>query len=573
MSKETETMGNIVDLSIGKSLKNIKSTVDQIADWVIITDLSGTIVYANPEVESLSGYNQADLIGQKASVFKSDLVSESVYEELWETILSGESYLGVMTNRHKNGNLYYIAVTISPIKNEAGDANYFIAVGKNIDKCCKLNEQIHNTIHYDALTGLFNRNSFVEEVSQAKQSGINLAVIAININKLGLINSKYGFLCGDQVIKEVGLRIKKTIYPDCTLSRLEGKVFGILFPNFKELSSIVQLIHEIEDAVKMAIQLKEEEFYVSLSFGIATYNKNKNKVITDTDIGTDVLLTRAQLALSQAKQSNSMESYAFYTFTMNEQANKVISIGNEIYTACRNDEFVSYFQPLIDLNTGKVSGLEALMRRRKPNGEIVAPGQFIGALEESGLIIPVGFSLIRKICVQIRNWIDQYGFSVPVSINLSPVQFNDEYFCEKLTQIIEEEGVSPSLITFEIIESMLIEDVNRTVCILEQLRAYGFETALDDFGTGYSSLSYIQKFKINSIKIDMSFIRKIVTSEADQAIVKAIIMMAKALNLYTVAEGIETKEQLDIIRELGCDVGQGYYWDRPLAAEQILLKY
>ncbi|HHX62561.1 MAG TPA: EAL domain-containing protein [Epulopiscium sp.] len=561
---------NISDSEILDQLNILKLAIDQTKDWVVITDRSGTILYINPEVEKLSGYTSEELLGHKPSVLKSELVPEKVYQKLWETIVRGEVYQNIITNRHKDGHLYYIASAITPVKNIDGKIKYFISTGREINNSSHFNQQIHDVMHYDALTGLLNRNSFIEEISHAKRQCNNLAVVSVTINKLGLINSKYGFVWGDKVIQEVGLRLRDILDKDAIVSRPEGKVFAILFLDFKNVSKIVQIINKIDEIIKVPIQVKDEQIHITVTFGISTYPSDK---IAETEVQADALLTRSQLALSKAKKSSSLENYEFYTSAMNKQVSDQIHMEVEMYTAFKNDEFMSYYQPLINLKTGKICGLEALMRRKKSTGEIVPPNEFISLLEEMGLIVEVGFSLIEKICSQMRRWIDQYGYSVPVSINLSPVQFKDENFSEKMMQSIKKYKISPDLITFEITESMLIEDIGRTIGILENLKRYGFSISIDDFGTGYSSLSYIQKFKINRIKIDMSFVRHITTSEADQAIVKAIIMMAEGLNLETIAEGVETKEQLEIIRQLGSNVGQGYYWDKPLTAQEITDKY
>ena len=551
-------------------LDMIKRAFDQIGDWVLITDTSGMILYVNPAVEKLSGYSAQELLGNNPSVLKSELVSREVYQELWETILGGEVYSNVVTNRHKRGNLYYIASEITPIKDKDGKIDFFISTGRQIKDEGKTHSQMHKVIHYDALTGLLNRNSFVEKIGEKRKKYQKTAVIAITINKLGLINSRFGFVCGDKVIKEVGTRIKDVLDENCLISRPEGKVFAVLYPDFGNAHKIVQLITKIEGCFKDPIIINQQPLYISLSFGIATCPSDK---VSEIDVAADALLTRAQLALSQAKKSSRLENYEFYTTSMNQEASDEISLENEIRQAYKENEFISYYQPFVDIKTGKIVGLEALMRRKKSTGEIVFPLDFISLLEEMGLIIEVGFSLIEQICFQMSQWIKVYGESVPVSINLSPVQFKDEHFCEKMMEIVERYKIPPNLIDFEITETVLIEDVNRTILILESLTDHGFRVSIDDFGTGYSSLSYIQKFKINRLKIDMSFVQNIVTSEQDQTIVKAIIMMANGLDLETVAEGVETKEQLALLKLLGANVGQGYYWDKPLSGQEITKKY
>ena len=554
--------------SIMEQLKIMKMAFQQIKDWVVITNVDGVILYVNNEVENLSGYSKEEIMGHKPSMWKSDLMPQEAYKNLWDTITKGEVYVGVVINRHKDGKVFHLVNTISPIKDNEGEISYFISTAREINHNSVFEEKMHYATRYDTLTGLLSRKSFLDTTYRHIQKQNKFALLVITVNKLSLINSTHGFVWGDKVIKEVGVRIKETIGEEFIVSRLEGNMIGILLPDFKNPSKIVQFIQTIQQAMRAPMPIKNEEVYISVAFGVSIY---PNDLVAEEDAET--LLTRAQLALFQAKNSNGLHNYEFYTFLMNQQANEQLYMESDIYKAYENDEFIPYFQPFIHLDTGQVCGLEALIRRKKSTGEITLPGEFISFLEETGLIVEVGISLIHKICAEMRSWIDHNGRGIPVAINLSPVQFKDTQFFEKMMEIIKHYGIPPCLLTFEITESMLVENIDRTKSLLNKLKSAGFTISIDDFGTGYSSLSYLQEFDIDYLKIDMSFIRDMVANEADETIVRAIIMMSEGLKLETIAEGVETQEQLELLKTLGCGRGQGYYWDAPLPAEQIATKY
>ena len=327
------------------------------------------------------------------------------------------------------------------------------------------------------------------------------------------------------------------------------------------------LNYTIFDGLLIYFALSTAPIHISLAFGVATHNMDSERL----DAG--ILLANAQIALSQVKKVNAIEKYEFYTAHMSEELQKRVEIEDEIYAGYRNNEFIPFFQPIMDLHTGEISSLEALVRWKKSTGELITPSKFIKILEETGLIVEVGYSLIQQICCFIKDCIKSYGYCLPVAINLSPVQFKDKNFEENVLNYLEAQEVPPNLISFEITETTFMENIELTTELLKVMQAKGFTVAIDDFGTGYSSLAYLQSLKVDMLKIDMSFIKNIVQNVGDQVIVNAVITMAKGLGLRTVAEGIETREQMEIVKNLGGDEGQGYHWDKPMSAEDIIVYY
>lgn len=565
-------MENLLDFEVPETLDLLKIAIEQIQDWVVITDINGLILYNNSQVEKLSGYSKKEIIGKKPSIWKSNLSSPSTYKTLWDTILGGKAFYGVIANRHKDGSIFYLANTISPVKNNKGEIEYFVSTAKGITQNYKLKKQIYNFTYYDPLTQLPNRNSFLEKIQvQLKENNNKLAVMAINIGKMDLINTTYGFVLGDQFIKEIGKRIKNQLEEKYSFARIESDTFGILVGDVKKLSKLISLIRKIEKSMEQPIIIENKQLYAELSIGVVIYPEDiKDNV---EEIQPNELLTRAQTALLKIKRDNSLQTYAFYTTEMNEEVARQLKLESEIYKAYENDEFIPYFQPQIDLKDNKIYALESLMRRKSSKGEIILPSQFIDVLEQLGLIDKVEMQLIRKICIQIKEWLDQGIKVVPVAINISPLQLRNKNLTKEIMRIIREVDIPCQLITLEITESLFVEDMELAKSIVEELRKEGLLIAIDDFGTGYSALSYLKELKVDHLKIDISFIRDIVKNRDDKAIVKAIISIAKALGMETIAEGIETREQLELIRRLGCDIGQGLYWACPLQAEEIVDKY
>lgn len=558
-------MNKMLDFKTPQTLELLKVAVGQIQDWLVITDIDGKILYVNKQVQQISGYKEDEIIGHNPSMWQSGESTQETYAFLWDAILSGKPYYGVITNRRKNGEIFYLANTISPVNDENGKIQYFVSTAKDITKNYELQGQLNNIILYDSLTQLPNRTSFIKVIEENVSTTKKSAILAISIKKINLVNNTYGFTYGDKIIKKIAKRIKKTLNDDYVFSRIESHVFAILVPQLENLSEIVSLINKIEKTVGNHIMLKGEEIYIELSTGVGVSP-------TDADNGIK-LLARAQIALNKVESASDSHTYAFYTSQMNKEAQEQLYMENDVYRAYENDEFIPYFQPFVNIKTGEICGFEALMRRQNSKGEIILPSEFIGILEQMGLIEKVELMFIQKVCEQIRKWIDHGENVVPVAINISPIQFSNERLASKIIRMVNKVGIPRELITIEIIESMFMENLELAKSVLKELKDEGFTIAIDDFGTGYSSLSYLREFDADHLKIDISFIEKIVKNKRDQALVKAIIAMAKALNMQTVAEGIETEQQLEIIGKLGCDIGQGHYWGVALPANEIASKY
>ena len=276
----------------------------------------------------------------------------------------------------------------------------------------------------------------------------------------------------------------------------------------------------------------------------------------------------AQTALMAAKKERA-GTYVFYSKEVQDKADLEMMIESDLHEAVKQDEYIVYYQPFVELKEDRLVGMEALVRRTKQNGEIVMPGQFIEQLEQLNLIEKVGMGVLEKVCKQLRNWLDKGYEIVPISVNLSALQFKNPQLVDEIQGILNKYDIDSKYIVLEITESTVMEDISIAKVCIEKLKSKGFAISIDDFGTGYASIGYLKKFMFDHLKIDISFIREIVANEEDRSIVEAIIAIAKTLNLKTIAEGIESKEQLSVMSKLGCEMGQGFFWDRPISAENI----
>lgn len=551
-------------------VKKFMMAVGQTVDWMIITNKHGIIEYANESVARITGYSIEEIIGKTPSIWKSDKYNQDFYKNLWDTILSGKPYQNVIINRKKNGELFHLSQSISPLKSEDGEILYFVSTGKDITESVVLEDKLYYLSYYDMITGLPNRTEFSRRITQAITNAElgtrKVAILIMDINKFIFINETFGTEIGDMVLRSIGNQLSKAIGKKNVVARIGGDEFGIILEDIKSSEDIFVYIDKIFKLIQQPIRIDEQEIVLSMSMGISIYPND----------GKDMkqLLSKTEIALSLARRSET-NTYMFYGEHMNSDAKNFLLMENKLLKAIKNNEFTVYYQPYFNLKTHTLAGLEALVRWDDRESGIISPGVFIPILEETGFIKEVGRQIIQIVCRQLREWIDQGYHVVPVAINLSPVQFRSSTLLEDIMEAVKGYDLNPNLIVFEITESTFMEDIAATYEVLKEMKHAGFTISIDDFGTGYSSLSYLKKFPVDHLKIDLSFIRDITKDTDDKAIVNAIISMAHHLNLKTIAEGIEQEEQLKELYSLQCDIGQGYYWSKPVPAHIVesFLKY
>ncbi len=417
----------------------------------------------------------------------------------------------------------------------------------------QMEERLQYLAYYDALTDLPNRNLFLDRVNQAiaraEPTSRIVAVLITNIDRFKSINDTYGSEIGDRVLKEIAGRLSTSVRKGDTIARLSNDEFGIALLDVAHPDDIVMVLEKIIKDISYPLKVDGDELALTFSTGVSLYPNDGNSA--------SELLKAAGLALGTAKKER-MKPYQFFTEDLNIKASELILMEKGLLKAITNEEFILHYQPYWDITTKKMVGMEALIRWQSKDKGLVPPGKFISVLEDTGMIIEVGEWILREAMRQVKEWQNNGYPVVPVSVNMSLVQFRQKDLAEMVKKIMEECGYYPSLLTLEITESAFMQDIEFTKSVLTAMKEIGCSVSIDDFGTGYSSLAYLKRFPVDNLKIDISFIREMVKDPDSASIVMAIINMAHTLNLKTIAEGIETEEQWNFLRLLRCDMGQGF---------------
>ncbi|MEH2128878.1 putative bifunctional diguanylate cyclase/phosphodiesterase [Nostoc sp.] len=428
----------------------------------------------------------------------------------------------------------------------------------------KLDELIHYISNYDDLTGLPNRDLFRDRLHQTLFQPENnqrfVAVFLLGIDDFTAMSHGLQHETTNLLLRAVAQRLSLCMTQTDILAHLSGDEFTISRIDIVSFESVIKLSQMVLNTLSKPFSIEGNLIHLTASIGITINGINEYSV--------DQLLQQAHIALYQAKQQGRSQ-YQFYSPEINAQLQERITLENELHGALERNEMLVYYQPLIDLHSGQITAMEALVRWQHPTLGLLSPDKFIPIAEANGAIVPIGEWVLRTACTQNRAW-QLAGFNpIRISVNLSARQFEQPYLVEVISQILEETGLQVSHLELEVTESFLMADMERSVKTLKQLRELGICLALDDFGTGYSSLNYLKRFPVNMLKIDRSFVQDVTSNPDSAAVTNAIIALAKSLRLNITAEGVETREQLDYLKMLGCDEGQGYFWRCPMPADQI----
>lgn len=428
----------------------------------------------------------------------------------------------------------------------------------------KMMETISNLTFYDILTGLPNKLQFRDrldhEIADCYRDNERLAVIVFDIDKFENVNNALGHSAGDQFLKLVATKIREHLDDNEVVCRLAEDRFAILLPNNPDETYVIRTSIRLLEMMKQPWNIGDHNFYMTASLGIALYPHDGED--------SETLLKNALSAMLKSKKSG-RGNYQLYDSNVASKLLDLIELDNYMHQALDNNEFVLHYQPQVDITTGKIIGAEALIRWNNPKLGTISPASFIPLAEENYLIIPIGDWVLRTACIQNKKWMDMGFDPIFISVNISGVQISQCDFIEKLSQVLEETMLDPKYLELEITESIAMEDTEARIKIIETLRDMGLRIAIDDFGTGYSSLSYLRRFQITTLKIDQSFTRELASNLKDSAIVSTILAIGQNLNLTVTAEGVETKEQLDILREKKCDTMQGYLYSRPVSSDKF----
>jgi len=565
-----------------EKLRKLSVAVEGSSDWVLVTDKEGVIDYVNRAVEEMSGYEKEEILGQNPRIFKSGRHDELFYKELWATILSGQTFRGIISNRKKDGGLFEIFHTITPLKDGDGNITHFISMAKDVTQQKILEERIHRLAYYDDLTGLpnrvFHKELMARTIEIARRNKQIFALLYMDLDNFKRINDTLGPSVGDFLLKSVARKLsaflRKCDYVarcqevdiEDVLSRPGGDEFLVLLHNLGEAQDAAKVARRILEELSAPWDLNGREVFMTASIGICLY--------PDDGETADHLLKNADAAMYHAK-AEGKNNYQFYSESLNASVLELLTLESEIRKALDRGEFTLYYQPKLDASTRTITGMEALIRWNHPEKGLLLPGRFISAAETSGLIVPMAEYSLRAACVQLKRWQDEGFKPITVAVNVSGRQFDQNNLIEVVDGALRDAGLSPRYLELEITESTIMRNPDEAVRTLLELKERGIEIAIDDFGTGYSSLNHLKRLPLDFLKIDQSFVRNLASSRSDQAIVRATIAMAHSLNLKVIAEGVETTEQMAFLCEQGCDEVQGFLFSRavpPREFQELLAK-
>lgn len=540
----------------------LASITDNITDGIYRSTEGGDLVYVNPALAEMFGYESPEeMLRVPAPIlYVSSRRREQLQEKLWrEGYYMGEEVEFV----RRDGTRFVGLNNAVAVSNPDSDSRYCDGVVTDITERKDAERQIHYLAHYDLLTGLPNRtllrDRMEQEMARARRDNTHLAVLFIDLDRFKNVNDSLGHAVGDQLLEEVGRRLRGAIREADTVSRQGGDEFLVLLPGLKGVNEAGEIARKLLSELGRPYVLGRHELRVTPSVGISLFPEDSDSI--------DELIRNADAAMYQAKERGRY-NFQFFTHDLSVSAWEQLSLENDLRRAIQEQEFVLHYQPQVDILSGRVVGVEALIRWQHA-GRLISPGVFIPAAEQSGIINEIGEWVLREACRQARTWQDQGLPEFKVTVNLSPIQFRRSDFIATAQRALAESGLDPACLELELTESTIMEDVDESVRMLNELSTLGVGLSVDDFGTGYSSLTYLKRLPIDKLKIDKSFIQDIPDDPDDVAITAAVIDMGHNLKLHVLAEGVETTEQLEFLRERGCKEFQGFLVSRPVPAEEL----
>ncbi|MGB6686988.1 MAG: EAL domain-containing protein [Terracidiphilus sp.] len=526
---------------------------------------AGEPVIVNQSMASLCGYASPEqMLAEVSSLGEELFVDRGKWRESLRQLQgkSSECLVEAEINA-RDGVRKWIEFTFRAVR-DSGRSVHYEGTAQDISDRKMAEDRLRLLAYYDRVTGLPNRPLFEERLgdalSQAQWKSQRVAVLLLELGRFKMINDSLGKAFGDRLLEEVAERIRNTVGEWTTVARVGGAEFTVVLQDVRAAREVEQIAEQLVAAVTGNFSFLENSLNVTCTIGISMFP------IDGQDGQT--LLDRADVALYSAKEQGT-NAIQFFTEEMNNRIRERLRLENSLRLALGRDELFLVYQPQVDIRTGEVSGLEALLRWQHPERGLVPPAEFIGVAESSGLIVPIGEWVLRTACSQARKWQDAGLRAVPVAVNVSAIQFRQPEFCRLVREVLDETGLDPKYLELELTEGLLMTNIDVMFKLIQELREMGVKLAIDDFGTGYSSLGYLRQFKVNRLKIDRSFVREVSVNADDAAIATAIINMAKALNLDVLAEGVESVEQLDFLRAQQCYEIQGYYFSKPVAVERI----
>ena len=551
---------------ISGQLRLQQAIIDHTLEAMFVTDAAQTILAVNPAFERITGYSAREAIGNTPRMLSSGLHEPAFFAAMWRDLKAQGAWEGEIHDRHKNGTTYPKYLRINTIAQAAGgQPSHYVAAFVDISERKAQQAQIEHLVNYDALTGLPNRVALEAELAGAlvrvEHQMNQLAVLLLDLDNFKTINDSLGHRVGDQLLCQVADRLRAACRETDKIARLGGDEFVIVFDAITSADEISHLAQEILQSINQPYRIDAHELHTSPSMGISLYPDDGRDVST--------LMRNADTAMYYAKSAG-RNCYQYFAEPMNAAANKRLHLENELWRALAEDQLTLHYQPQVDLFSGKVVGVEALIRWNHPERGMIPPVDFIPVAEECGLILPIGHWVLVTACRQAKEWLDAGHEAGEMAVNISAHQFRQPEFAESVRQVLADTGLPGERLELEITESAVMSSADTAIQTLHQLKAMGVKLAIDDFGTGYSSLSYLRRFPVDRLKIDRSFVTDIDSDLDAASLVTAIITLGRSLGLNLVAEGVETSAQADFLRDQSCERVQGFHFYRPGCAADAL---
>jgi diguanylate cyclase (GGDEF)-like protein/PAS domain S-box-containing protein len=549
-------------------LRQSARAFESAAEGVTVTDREGNIVSVNRAFTEITGYSEAEVLGQNPRILQSGHHDRAFYEGMWASLGSTGRWCGELWNKRKNGEIYPEWITIATVYDDAGTLTNYVAVFADISELRESESQLDFLTHHDALTGLPNRGLLRDRlehaIARAAPARAPLAVLMVDLDRFKTINETLGHPVGDALLQQVAERLASRIRGGDTLGRVGGDEFVVLLEDDGSERRAGVLAGNLLSVFAEPVTVDDRKLYVTASIGISLFPSNGETA--------DDLLRHADTAMYKAKEMG-RNTYQYFEPDLTASAFDRLRLENDLRAAVRRGELVVHYQPQVQLSSGRLAGVEALVRWQHPEQGLLAPGRFIAIAEEMGIIDEIGVWVLRAACAQMIEW-DASGLWVPrVAVNLSAQQLGRDSVVDQVSDILEETGLAAARLELELTESMIMHRTERAIVALRGLRTLGIEIAVDDFGTGYSSLGYIRQLPLNRLKIDASFVQDLDVAEDGGMIARAIIGLGKSLGLEVIAEGVELEVQDAFLRWEGCDIGQGYLYGRPMPASDLRTRW
>ncbi|WP_187648013.1 EAL domain-containing protein [Nitrosophilus labii] len=536
---------------------------------ITITDIHGKIIRVNDAFTRITGYSKDEVIGKNPSILKSGKHDKAFYTEMWDKIRKDGYWKGEIYNKRKNGEIYPEMLSISAVKNDNGEVTHYIAHFFDISDLKEAQKSVEHRAYHDPLTDVFNRQKLLDELKkiykEAKRKGFYNAFLFIDLDNFKHINDYYNHEIGDKVLIEFVKRLKKIKKESDIVARIAGDEFAYIAYNISDDKSLAIkkasiLVEKIKDIFSETLDIEGHRIELSFSIGIKIFPDNENSF-------KDVIVN-ADIAMYHAKKNGKNQFY-FFNEALDIESKQFLIVKNELTQAIKSREIILHYQPKVTVNDNKVVGFEALVRWDHPKKGLLYPDQFLYVTSGNRLVFDLGDYVLKEVCNQIKLWEEEFeNFDKKISINISAEQFNHQNFEKNVKKILKECDIDPKYLEFEIVEDALLKNGERAIKIINRFKKIGINFSIDDFGKGYSSINYLKTLPVDYIKIDRDFVIDIF-KDKNREIVKMIIQTSKIFGLKTVAEGIEKEETLGYLKDIGCDLYQGFYFSRPLSPSQI----